>query len=517
MTMTQTLPSLRFVDSQTLQQIDVEPLRIDADWCAQSEVVDQFLATEDAYLALRIWLEKDNQQLESWSAERLRPILLRAIRDIDERLNNQVNAIIHHPHFQQLEASWRGLEYLTAQIGPQEHSLVTKVKLISISWQELCRDVSRAIEFDQSELFKQIYSNEFNMPGGEPFGMLVGDYRVSHKARNGIAINDLEALRAISLTAAAAFAPFVTGADPSMLGVDYFSELASVRDIAAQFSQDEYLLWRKLRSQEDSRFLGIAAPNILMREPYQQDGRRQEGFMFVEQVNDPERDYLWGNAAYGVASVAVRAFRESGWFSQIRGLQPGQYKHGLVFDLPGSDFKLSRHIRSAKPPVNLQVGDRLEKQLSDSGFIPVSTVPHTEHLVLYSNASVNLPKHYDSMAVAVNARLSSMLQYVLCVSRFAHYLKIIGRDRVGRFDSAHLIERDLQRWLHRYTTASDEASDEIRARYPLNEASIQVKEQRGKPGHYYSIIHLRPHFQLDQMVSSIRLITELSPSYHQAG
>ncbi|GAD00172.1 type VI secretion system contractile sheath large subunit [Agarivorans albus] len=518
MTMSQTLPPLSFVDSQSLHQVELDTQHVDVDWCAQSQVVDKFLAAEDAYLALRIWLERDNQQYDAaWTAETLRPILLRAIRDIDERLNDQVNAIIHHQRFQDLEASWRGVKYLTEHSGTQDHSLVAKVKLISLNWRELCRDVSRAIEFDQSELFKLIYTNEFNMPGGEPFGMIVGDYQISHKAKRGMPTNDIDALRAISHAAAAAFAPFVTGAAPSMFGVDFFSELASVRDISAQFSQAEYINWRKLRSQEDSRFLGITAPNILMREPYQQDGRRQEGFMFVEQVNDAEGDYLWGNAAYGVAAVALRAFKESGWFSQIRGLQPGQYKHGLVFDLPSSRFKFSRHMRSAKPSVNLQVGDRLEKQLSDSGFIPVSTVPHTEHLVLYSNASVNLPKNYDSLSVAVNARLSSMLQYVLCVSRFAHYLKVMGRDRVGSFDNANLIERDLQSWLHAYTTASDEASDEIRARYPLNEAKIQVKEQAGKPGHYYSIIHLRPHFQLDQMISSIRLITELSPSYNQAG
>jgi type VI secretion system protein ImpD len=376
--------------------------------------------------------------------------------------------------------------------------------------------VTRAIEFDQSELFKLIYTNEFNMPGGEPFGLIVGDYQISHKPSAG-RINDLEALRAIGHAAAAAFAPFIVAAKPSMFGVDHFSELATVRDIGAQFSQPEYSLWRSLRQQEDSRFLGITTPNILMREPYRQDGSRCEGFMFDEQVDDAQADYLWGNAAYGVGAVVVRAFKESGWFSSIRGMQPGQYKHGMIFDLPSSKFQYSRHSFAPKPSVNLQVGDRLEKQLSDCGFIPVSTVPHTEHLVLYSNASVNLPKHYDKLAASVNARLSSMLQYILCVSRFAHYLKVMGRERVGSYDTAATIESDLQRWLHGYTTASDEASDEIRARYPLNEAKIKVRDQQGNTGRYDSIIHLRPHFQLDQMVSSIRLITELSPRQHHAG
>ncbi|WP_394144962.1 type VI secretion system contractile sheath large subunit [Vibrio atypicus] len=491
---------------------------VDVDWCAQSIVVDKFLETDDCFLALRMWLERENAVSKTkWTKNNLRPLLNRAIRDIDDRLNNQVNEIIHNDKFQQLEASWRSVKYLSNKSCENSHPTKCKVKLISLSWRELCRDVSRAIEFDQSELFNLLYNNEFNMPGGEPFGLIVGDYRVTHKVRPGHTTNDLTALQAITHSAAAAFVPFITGADASMFGVNQFSELASVRDIGSQFSQPEYAQWRSLRAMEDARFLCVTTPNILMREPYRQDGSRKESFRFHEQLRDSESDYLWGNAAYGLAAVAIRAYQESGWFSQMRGMQPGLYKHGLVCDIPNTQFAHSRNVRMPKPSVNLQVGDRLEAQLSDNGFIPVSTMPHTKHLVFYSNATVNLPKQYDKTSASVNARLSSMLQYILCVSRFAHYLKIMGRDKVGSFETAATIERDLQSWLHKYTTASDEASDEIRARYPLNEAKIQVRDRRDKPGHYYSIIHLRPHFQLDQMVSNIRLITELSPRFNQAG
>lgn len=513
--MTETISPLSFVDSQTLYEEDASSKNADLDWCIQSQVVDQFLAHDDYLLALRIWLERDNQQHgKVWSASEIKPVLLRAIRDIDERLNSQVNEIIHHSKFQQLEASWRGVKYVCDQAAKNNGNAASKVKLISLNWKELSKDISKAIEFDQSQLFKLIYDNEFNTPGGEPFGLIIGDYLISHKSRAGSSVNDIDVLRAISHTAAAAFSPFIVGAEPSMFGVDHFSELASVRDVGAQFAQNEYVLWHRLREQEDARFLGIMAPHILMREPYRQDGSRDEGFLFTECIENTERDFLWGNAAYGFAAVALRAFRESGWFSQIRGLQPGLYKHGLIFDLPNSKFRFSRRVSRAKPSVNLQVTDRLEKQLSDNGFIPVSTVPQTEHLVLYSNTSVHLPKKYDSKAVAVNSRLSSMLQYILCVSRFAHYLKIMGRERIGVFDNAQSIERDMQSWLHGYTTASDEASDEIRARYPLCEAKIQVKDRQDKPGYFYSIIHLQPHFQLDQMVSSIRLVTELAPQHN---
>lgn len=509
--------TLRFIDTEQLET-EFQPAAGDAAWCAQTDVVDQFLDNKDDYWALRIWLEKDGDFCwPSCTRESIRLLLLRSIQGIDEKINDQLNSILHHDSFQKLEASWRGLVYLTDQMVEFDSELTCKIKLLNLTWKELSRDISRAIEFDQSDLFRLVYNNEFNMPGGEPFGLLIGDYQVSHKPQPGITTNDIDTLRGVCNTAAAAFAPFVTAADPALFGVDHYSELANVSDIQSQFSQREYQNWRSLRQMEDARFLGLAMPHILMREPYPQDGSRKEGFYFKEHITDSQTDHLWGNAAYGFATVALKAFSESGWFSQIRGLQPGQYKRGLVFNLPSSGFNLTRRIRQSKPSVDLQVGDRLEKQLSDSGFIPVSPVPHTEHLVFFSNASVNYPKHFDSLGAQVNARLSSMLQYILCASRFAHYIKIMGRDRVGMYATAESIETEFQRWLFGYTTASDEASDEVRSRYPLNEARIQVKEKSGQPGHYYSIIHLRPHFQLDQMISSIRLITELSPRQSNTG
>jgi type VI secretion system protein ImpD len=444
-------------------------------------------------------------------------LLLRAIVDIDEAINEQINAILHHERFQQIEASWRGLRYLCGQAGTQDNYSTCKVKLLNVSWRELCRDSARAIDFDQSDLFRHLYTAEFSTPGGEPFGLVIGDYQITHRPRKGYPAGDLQVLRTVSHVCAAAFSPFITSAQASLFGVNHFSELASVQDIGAQFSQPEYGQWQALRAMEDSRFLAIAAPNILMREPHKQSGSGLTAFQFQETIGCSERDYLWGNAAYGVAAVAVRAFRESGWFSQIRGMQPSKLKHGLMVEIPSSGFEHSRSSRSARPSVDLQIGDRLEAELSDNGFIAISTLPHTPHLVLYSNTTVNLPVSFDNQSASVNARLSSMLQYMLCVARFAHYLKVMGRDKVGGYNTAQHIENEMQRWLHQYTAASDEASDEIRAKYPLNEAKIQVKEQQAKPGHYYSVIHLRPHFQLEHMVSNIRLITELSPIFTQVG
>ncbi|MGF1725740.1 type VI secretion system contractile sheath large subunit [Photobacterium nomapromontoriensis] len=509
--------TLRFIDTEQLEA-DFQPAAGDAAWCAQTDVVDQFLDNKDDYWALRIWLEKEGDFCRSsCTRESIRMLLLRSIQGIDEKINEQVNSILHHDSFQKLEASWRGLFFLSDQMAEFDSELACKIKVLNLSWEEISRDIGRAIEFDQSDLFGLVYNNELNMPGGEPFGLLIGDYYISHKSKPGVKYNDIDTLRGICNTAAAAFAPFVTGTDASLFGVDHYSDLASVTDIQAQFSQIEYHNWRSLRDLEDSRFLGLTLPHILMREPYPQDGSRKEGFYFKEKINEPRTDHLWGNAAYGFATVALKAFSESGWFSQIRGIQPGQLKRGLVFNLPSSMFFPSRRVPQAKSSVDLQIGDKLEKQLSDSGFIPVSPVPYSEHLVFFSNASVNIPKHYDLLGAQVNARLSSMLQYILCVSRFAHYIKVMGRDKVGVYTTAESIEREFQRWILNYTTASEDASDAVRSRYPLSEARIQVKEKPGQPGHYYSIIHLRPHFQLDQMVSSIRLITELSPIQGSTG
>lgn len=262
---------------------------------------------------------------------------------------------------------------------------------------------------------------------------------------------------------------------------------------------------------DDARFIGLTLPQILMRPPYKIDGLRSEGFKFKEHIDDPQRHHLWGSAAYAFAGVLIRAFSDSGWFGQIRGMQPGQKRKGLVCDLPVCQYETDLYRHSAKPSVNLLVSDSAEKSLSDQGFIPLSPIPGCEHLVFYSNASVQKPQSYERLEDNINAKLSAMLQYILCVSRFAHYIKVLGRDKIGSSSSAEQCQAELQKWLHQYTTASESATDEVRSKYPLRSAQVQVKEMRGKPGHFYSIIQLQPHFQLDQMVSSIKLVTELTP------
>lgn len=510
--------AVTFVTQDVFEQTTIDAtVRPDMDAPAytrieRSGVLSRFLQETDALTAVLYWQDHVAGKRVS-SAEQVKMLLCRAIADIDKLINLQLNTIIHHHTLQQLEASWRALLYLTEQTERFDREQKVKVKLISLSWAELAKDINRAIDFDQSDFFKLIYDNEFDMPGGEPFGVLVGDYHISHKNRPGQLHNDLDILKEVARTAAAAFAPFICSAHPSLFGVDQFSELSQVADIGSQFKQPEYVKWRSLRQMEDARFLGIVLPHVLMRSPYKDDGSRTESFVFRETLSNPGTDYLWGNAAFAFASVLVRAFSESGWFAQIRGLKAGQQNYGLVTDLPVSRYETDTYQGANKPSVDLLVGHRFEAQLSDNGFVPLSAVPYSDYFAFYNNASVQLAKSFDDKLSSVNARLSAMLQYILCVARFAHYIKIIGRDKVGGYHSAEHCEQELQRWLHQYTTASTDASSDVRARHPLREARIQVKEKRGEPGRYYSIIQLQPHFQLDQMITTVKLVAELSPKH----
>lgn len=473
--------------------------------------IHRFLRESDDVKSLLLWIDHSSLSLKDLNKNSLLSILLKTVNEFDVLIEKQINTILHHKEFQKLEASWRGLSYLIDQKELHDKEEKIKVKMLDCSWQTLSKDLNKAIEFDQSEFFKLVYSNEYDMSGGEPFGVLIGDYQISHKPKKGLSTNDIDTLKDISRIAAAAFVPFITSAQPSLFGVDDFSDLGSYINWSKNFEQAEYIKWQSLREMEESRYLGVTLPNILMRSVYKADGTRNEAFKFKEIIKDPKTDHLWGNAAYAFSSVLVRAFAESGWFGQIRGLEPGYRKKGLVCDLPVVPFETDKYRKGSKPSVNLQVGDRAEKMLSDNGFIPISPISGCDHLVFFSNASVHKPGQYDTLAATVNAKLSSMLQYILCVSRFAHYLKVLGREKLGTYSSAELCERDLQKWLHQYTAGGDSASEELRSKYPLYSAQVKVREMIGKPGCYSSVIQLQPHFQLDQMISSIKLVTELTP------
>lgn len=471
--------------------------------------LDRFLAEDQTSAALRMWLGLSSSGRIALTKEGLLQRLSSDVATLDELLTEQVNAILHHPDFQRLEASWRGLRYLTEQCSGAEG---VKLRVLNLSWKELVGDLQRAIEFDQSQFFNKIYNEEFGSPGGEPFGVVLGDYEIRHTVSAEHPSNDLEALESLSHIAAAAFAPMVMGAHPALFGLEDFSQLGMPLNLPRTFQQTEYLKWRAFRDTEDARFLGLVLPHVLMRLPYEDDGLRRDSFRFVERVDGPDHSrYLWGNAVYAFGAVLTRAFAQSGWLAQIQGVERGVEAGGLVTGLPQHSFSTDATGLATKYSTDVLITDAQEKELGELGVIPLCACKDTPWSAFYGSASIQKPKTYDEVPATVNAKLSSMLQYMFCVSRFAHYLKIIGRDRIGSFATAQECQSYLQRWLHNYTIDADDASVEAKARAPLREGKVEVREKPAKPGSYHCVMHLRPHFQLDQVVTSVKLVTEMVP------
>ncbi|MDX1811648.1 MAG: type VI secretion system contractile sheath large subunit, partial [Gammaproteobacteria bacterium] len=442
------------------------------------------------------------------SADELIRLINVLIARIDQKLNRQLNAILHHPKLQQLEASWRGLQYLTFQADEEEN---IKIRFLDVNWVTLDKDMDRAIEFDQSALFRKIYNNEFGTAGGEPFGVLLGDYYVTHRPSADHRTDDLLALQEISQVSAAAFAPFIASADPKLFGVDDFAGLGLPVNYEAVFSQAEYRKWNAFRETDDSRFVGLTLPRVLMRKPYEYDSFRSDRFNFSEDVSSPDgQHYLWGNAVYAFGAVLMQSFASNAWFTNIRGSNAGVGGGGIVSDLNVPSFKTDKEGVALKYATDVLVTDLSEKTLSELGFIPLCHSKDTEYAVFYSNQSVQGATSYSDEAAEINAKISGMLQYIMCVSRFAHYIKVIGREKIGSFFSASECEDYLYKWLLSYSTASTSGTEEHLAKYPLSEAKVEVNEIIGKPGAYSCTIHLKPHMQLDEMVSAVKLVTELS-------
>jgi len=420
------------------------------------------------------------------------------IAGIDAVLSRQVNVILHHPRFQQLEASWQGLRLLVQQADKEEGR---KVKLLTATKRELYKDVDNAIEFDQSELYRKIYRDEFKTAGGEPFGVLIGDFEFSHH------LEDVTMLRKISEVAALSFCPFIAGASPTLFGTRDFSALELPRDLDRQFSSEEYREWQALRNLSESTFIGLTLPHILLRLPYGQGELRDECFDFREEVDGPDAGkYLWGNAAYALGQVLMRAFAETGWLVDIRGVTRDEAAGGLVTGLPVASFGTDRVGVVAKCPTDLTVVDTQEKDLAEVGVIPLCHCHGTEFCAFYGTPSLRRPKTYNETAATLNAKVSAMLHYVFCASRFAHFLNAIARDLIGSNAEASDIQKRLNDWLNdNYVLDDPNPAPELIARRPLRAGQCQVRERHGTAGNYDCVIHLQPHYQLDGVTAELEL------------
>lgn len=421
------------------------------------------------------------------------------ISAIDLLISKQLNAIIHNEEFQKLEASWRGLHYLVHQ---SETGPTLKIKVMNVAKKELLKDMERAPEFDQSALFKKVYEEEFGTFGGSPFGALVGDYEFTRHPQ------DIALLEKISNVAAAAHAPFLSSASPQLFNWDDFTEMSGPRELSKTFETNDYVKWRSFRDSEDSRYVGLCLPHILMRLPYGRDTTPVEAFNFEEDVDGADhKKYLWGNAAYGFATRLTDAFAKHHWCAAIRGVEGG----GLVTGLPVHTFKTDAGDVALKCPTEIAITDRREKELSDLGFIPLVHCKNTDYAAFFAAQSSQKAKLYNTDAANANARLSTQLPYIFSTARFAHYLKAMMRDKIGSFTSRTDCERFLNTWITNYVTPDDNASADTKAQYPLRDARIEVVDVAGKPGCYKAVAFLKPHFQLDELTISLRLVAELPP------
>ncbi len=421
------------------------------------------------------------------------------ISQIDKLISRQLNEIMHHPDFQRLEACWRGLHYLIHQTETGEK---LKIRVLNVSKKDLLKDMEMASEFDQSALFEKVYEEEFGMFGGAAYGTLIGDFEFGNHPQ------DIALLEKISQVAAAAHAPFIAAASPRLFNMDSFTELGVPRDLAKIFQSVEYAKWKSFRESEDSRYVALTLPHILMREPYGRDTVPVEAFDFEEDVDGTDHSkYLWGNAAYALGTRITDAFAKYHWTAAIRGVEGG----GLVEGLPVHTFRTDEGDVALKCPTEIAITDRREKELADLGFVPLVHCKGTDYAAFFSTQTTNKPKKYDTDFANANARLSSQLQYILAVSRFAHYLKAIMRDKIGSFMTRKNAEDYLNRWISNYVLLDDEAGQEMKARFPLREARVDVAEIPGKPGAYRAVAFLKPHYQLDELTISLRLVADLPP------
>jgi type VI secretion system protein ImpC len=430
----------------------------------------------------------------------LEAMINQRIAQIDHLLSLQLNEILHHPKFQKLESTWRGIRYLMEN---SETGVNLKLKVFNATKKEILRDLQRVPEFDQSQMFKKVYEQEFGVFGGEPFACLLGDYEF------GRGPEDIEFLERMSQVAAAAHAPFMAAAAPDLMNLESYTQLDAPRDLAKIFDTTEYARWKGFRMSEDSRYMCLTLPHVLMRLPYGSATKPVDGFHYEEGVTgDDHSKYLWGNAAYALGARITNAFARYGWCAAIRGVEGG----GLVDSLPSHIFTTEHGDVALKCPTETIITDRREKELSDLGFAPLVHCKGTDYAAFFSVQTCQKAKLYDTEQANANARLSAQLPYMLAVSRFAHYLKSMMRDKVGSFTSRKEVEVFLNRWIVNYVTEDDTASHAVKAQYPLREARVDVIEDKSKPGVFKAVAFLRPHFQLEELSVSLRLVAELPRS-----
>lgn len=427
-----------------------------------------------------------------------------AIDAIDNALSLQLKSIMHHEKFQKLEGSWRGLHHMVSNSNTGSG---LKIRMMNISKKELTRDLEKAVEFDQSQIFKKIYESEFGTAGGEPYAALIGDFEFSARP------DDISLLSKISNVAAAGFCPFIAAAAPTMFGFDSYTELSKPRDLEKIFDSAEYSQWRGFRDSDDSRFVTLTMPRTLARVPYGSATKPIDAFNYEEadqgsdgqHIENDHDSYCWMNAAYSMGTVLTRAYTEYGWCTSIRGAEGG----GKVEGLPSHSFVSDDGDIDQKCPTEIGITDRREAELSNLGFLPLCHYKNTDYAVFFGAQTTQKPKSFHDLDASANAAISARLPYIMATSRIAHFLKVMARDKIGSFLEAKDAEEWLNTWIKQYVNGSATANAEMKARYPLAEAKVQVKEVPGQPGVYNAIAWMRPWLQMEELSASLRLVANI--------
>ena len=485
----------------------------------QSATPQSLSVTEDEFSALlnkefrpnndqaRDAINRAVQTLASQALENTLPVsddayrtIQALIAEIDAKLSQQVNQIIHHESFQQLEGAWRGLHHLVNNTETDEQ---LKIRVMNISKRELARTLKRykGVGWDQSPLFKKIYEEEYGQFGGEPYGCLVGDYYFDHSPP------DVELLGELAKIGAAAHCPVITGAAPSAMQMESWQELANPRDLTKIFTNTEYAAWRTLRESEDTRYIGLVMPRFLSRLPYGARTNPVDSFNFEEETEGAtHKNYTWSNAAYAMATNINRSFKQFGWSTSIRGVESG----GSVENLPCHVFPTDDGGVDMKCPTEIAISDRREAELAKNGFIPLVHRKNSDFAAFIGAQSLQKPEDYHDPDAAANAQLAARLPYLFACCRFAHYLKCIVRDKIGSFQEREDMERWLNSWIVRYVDGDPVNSTQgTKARKPLADARVTVEEQEDNPGYYSAKFFLRPHYQLEGLTVSLRLVSKL--------
>jgi type VI secretion system protein ImpC len=447
--------------------------------------------------AVRTLAETALAQTQLVSADAVKTINA-LIAEIDAKLSQQINQIIHHADFKALEGSWRGLHYM---VNNTETDEMLKIRVLNVSKIDLKKTLKKfeGTAWDQSPLFKKVYEEEFGSPGGQPYGCFVADYYFDHSPE------DVKMMAGLAQIGSAAHAPVMTGVAPSVLGMESWQELSNPRDLTKIFQTADYASWRSLRESDDARYLGLAMPRFLSRIPYGAKTAPVEEFAFEEDTEGADHNkYVWSNAAFAMGTNITRAFKLYGWCACIRGTESG----GMVAGLPVHTFPTDDGGVDMKCPTEIAITDRREAELARNGFMPLSHYKNTDYAVFMGAQSLHKPAVYDDPDATANANLGARLPYLFATCRFAHYLKCMVRDKIGSFKEREDMQAWLNKWISQYT-CDPKSSEETKARYPLAQAEVVVEEVKGNPGYYTSKFYLRPHYQLEGLTVSLRLVSKL--------